>query len=76
MINSDIHIKKDRAYAMGPLTGYFFLLLRGRLSQRGQGWLVPAAQVHLRGAHKGQLLHQRADLGFLFAGKQRVSLLA
>ena len=63
-------------YAMGTLTSYFFLLLRGCLSQRGQGRLVPATQVHLRGTHKGQLLHQRAELGFLFAGKQRVPLLA
>lgn len=59
-------------YMRSPLTGHLFLLLEGRLTQRGQWGLVPAAQVHLCGRHEGQIFDVTARLGFLFAGEHHV----
>lgn len=59
-------------YMRSPLTGHLFLLLEGRLTQRGQRRLVPAAEVHLCGRHEGQVFDVTARLGFLFAGEHHV----
>lgn len=60
-------------YMRSPLTGHLFLLFRGSLSQRGEGRLVPAAQIHLCGGHEGQVLHLVAQQPrLLFAQEQTV----